>query len=74
MYRHSVVLILDGDRMVANESLKIELFVQEFKHSHGMQGRKQGTERLSQLFSYAAGLCLRLDHVQPNSLVQLLAE
>ena len=32
-------------------------------HAGGTSNRKQGTERLSQLFSSAAGLCLRLGHV-----------
>ena len=40
MYRDSV-LIEDGDRMVTNDSLKTELFVQEFKRSHGMQGARR---------------------------------
>ena len=43
-------------------------------HAGDTPKRKQGTERLSKLFSFAAGLCLRLGHVQPKSLVQLLAE
>ena len=32
--------------MVANESLTIELFVQEFERSHGMQGRGHAEAKL----------------------------
>ena len=35
-------------------------------HAGGTPKRKQGAERLSQLFSVAAGLCLRLGHVRPT--------
>ena len=40
-------------------------------HARGTPKQKQGTERLSKIFSYAAGLCLRPGHVRPKSWVQL---
>ena len=43
-------------------------------HAGGTPKRKQGTEKLPQLFSHAAGLCLRLGHVRPKTLLQLFAE
>ena len=44
MYRDSV-LNWDGHRMVANESLTTQLFVLEFKRSHGMQGARRSKNK-----------------------------
>ena len=67
MYRDSVLIqeATDGRERQPHDPRTVRPGIQAFAwHAGGTPKRKQGAERLSQLFSFAAGLCLRLGHVR----------